>query len=145
MQNLPKAEVKIMDKLAKRLREDAERIDATISPELDERISASLRAVTPARAADERRPVRSWTFWLASSLTGAAAAIVLLVGLNMRDTSVETAPVAANSTIPNIVEVPVFDLHAETAVLTSPLSEELEALQSDLRKAEEKLREDIGL
>jgi anti-sigma-K factor RskA len=145
MRNLPKAEVKIMDKLAKRLREDAERIDATISPELDARIDASLRAVTPARPADERRPARSWTFWLASSLTGAAAAIVLLVGLNMGDAPVETPPVVANSTIPNIVEVPVFDLHAETAVLTSPLSEELEALQSDLRKAEEKLREDIGL
>ena len=145
MQSLLEAKVKPMDKLAKRLREDAEKIDATISTELDARISASLRAVTPERSVDARRPARSWTFWLASSLTGAAAAIVLLVGLNMRDAPVETTPVVANGTIPNIVEVPVFDLHAETAVLTSPLSEELEALQSDLRKAEEKLREDIGL
>lgn len=134
-----------MDKLAKRLREDAEKIDATISPELDERISASLRAVSPERPAEKRQPARSWTFWLASSLTGAAAAIAVLAVLNLRDAPVEPAPVIAGSTVPEIVEVPVFDLHAETAVLTSPLSQELEALQSDLKKAEEKLREDIGL
>ena len=134
-----------MDKLANRLREDADRIDATISPELDDRINASLRAVTPERPADKRPTVRSWTFWLASSLTGAAAAIVLLVVFNVRDTSVDPAPIVADNALPSIVEVPVFDLHAETAVLTSPLSQELEALQSDLKKAEEKLREDIGL
>lgn len=134
-----------MDKLAKRLREDADRIDASISPELDERINASLRAVTPQRPAEKQNSARSWTFWLASSLTGAAAAIVLIAVLNLRDTPVETAPAVAENALPDIVEVPVFDLHAEAAVLTSPLSQELEALQSDLKKAEEKLREDIGL
>ena len=38
---------KLMDKLAKQLREDADRINVAISDELDERINASLRAVTP--------------------------------------------------------------------------------------------------
>ena len=54
----------------------------------------------------------------------------------------ETPLVVADSA--ELPTVPVFDLHAETAVLTSPLSQELEDLQTDLKKAEEKLREDIG-
>ena len=43
-----------MDKLAKRLHDDAARIDVTITQELDNRIEASLRAVTP--EAGEPRP-----------------------------------------------------------------------------------------
>lgn len=131
-----------MDKLAKRLREDAERIDATISPELDDRIRASLHAVTPQQPAKPRKRGASWTFWLASSLTGAAAAIALIAVLNVREPAVEPLPVVADSA--ELPTVPVFDLHAETAVLTSPLSQELEDLQTDLKRAEEKLREDIG-
>ena len=40
---------------------------------------------------------------------------------------------------------PPIDLNLEAAMLTAPLEEELEALQSDLKKAEEKVRRDIGL
>ena len=40
---------------------------------------------------------------------------------------------------------PPIELNMETAMLTAPLQEELEALQSDLKKAEEKVRRDIGL
>jgi hypothetical protein len=134
-----------MDKLAKRLREDAERIDATISPQLDERISASLRASTPEQPPTPRQSGRPWIFWLASSLTGAAAAMALIAVLNLRDETVAPTPAVADGVSSESTGVPIFDLHAEAAVLTSPLSKELEALQSDLKRAEEKVREDIGL
>lgn len=145
MQSWARKEVKLMDKLARQLRDDAERIDASISPELDARINASLHAVTPVKEASPRP--RSWSFWLASSLTGAAAAIAAIAFVNMRTPEVEVAqPTAVAATEQNnSYTVPVFDLTAETAVLTSPLSEELQALQSDLKKAEQKVREDVGL
>ncbi|MGB5165927.1 MAG: hypothetical protein WBN61_11760 [Woeseiaceae bacterium] len=132
-----------MDKLTRQLRDDAERIDASISPELDARINASLRAITP--VAEARARPRSWSFWLASSLTGAAAAIAVIAIVNMRQPEVaEPAAVAAVEQNTSYT-VPMFDLKAETAVLTNPLSEELQALQSDLKKAEQKVREDVGL
>ncbi len=143
MQSWARKEVKHMDKLTRQLRDDAARIDASISPELDARINASLRAVTPVKEASPRP--RSWSFWLASSLTGAAAAIAVIAIVNMRQPEVaEPAAVAAVEQDTSYT-VPVFDLKAETAVLTNPLSEELQALQSDLKKAEQKVREDVGL
>lgn len=143
MQSWARKEVKHMDKLTRQLRDDAARIDASISPELDARINASLHAVTPVKKASPRP--RSWSFWLASSLTGAAAAIAVIAIVNMRQPEVaEPAAVAAVEQDTSYT-VPVFDLKAETAVLTNPLSEELQALQSDLKKAEQKVREDVGL
>ena len=59
-----------MDKLAKQLREDAERIDATISEELDNRIQASLQGVQPERTGGRATAARPRWFWWASSLTG---------------------------------------------------------------------------
>ena len=40
---------------------------------------------------------------------------------------------------------PIIELKTESAMLTAPLQQELEHLQSDIRKAEKKVREDIGL
>ena len=40
---------------------------------------------------------------------------------------------------------PPIELNMEAAKLTAPLQQELDALQSDLKKAEEKVRRDIGL
>lgn len=130
-----------MDKLERQLREDAQRIEARVSDELDARIGASLRAVTPQAPAGRRpRAGRPALFWWASSLTGAAAAlaVIAIVNLPSPTTPVETPP-------PSMAAVPVVDWQAETAALTSPLQEELENLQSDLKKAEKKVREDIGL
>jgi hypothetical protein len=39
--------------------------------------------------------------------------------------------------------MPGIDLKAEAAMLTSPLQQELEALQSDLEKAEQAVRENV--
>ena len=113
-----------MDKLTRQLREDAARIDVQISDELERRIDASLQATAPetvSRAPAARPPL----FWWASAITGAVAAT--------------PTPVAAAEQLSTI------DLHAEAAMLTQPLEQELENLQSDLKKAEEKVRRDIGL
>jgi hypothetical protein len=131
-----------MDKLASRLRRDAERIEVTVSDDLDYRIAASLQGVTPNEEAVSkvaaRRPA---LFWWASSLTGvaAAAAVIVIVNLSSPDAPVAATPATISGSVPAI------DWKAETAVLTSPLQQELDALQSDIKKAEEKVRADIGL
>ena len=128
-----------MDKLAKQLRDDADRINVAISDELDERINASLRAVTPKveREAPRARPP---LFWLASTLTGAAVALGVIAIVNMQ---VPEEPAVMPVTVAELP--PAIDLNMEAAMLTAPMQQELEALQSDLKKAEEKVRRDIGL
>jgi hypothetical protein len=137
-------EQKPMDKLADRLKRDAETIDVEISGELDRRIDASLRATSPLREAPQQRPA---VFWWASSLTGVAAALVLIAVLNagsQRDVPPEspgTSPVAMNES----PATPIIEWNAQSAMLTSPLRQELSDLQSDIDKARQKVREDIGL
>jgi hypothetical protein len=128
-----------MDKLAKQLREDADRINVAITDELDQRIEASLRSVTPVRerAAPRARPP---LFWLASALTGAAVALAVIAVVNRQ---VPDEPAAPPVTVAEVT--PTIDLNMEAAMLTAPLQQELEDLQSDLKKAEEKVKRDIGL
>ncbi|RZV31256.1 MAG: hypothetical protein EX272_16085 [Chromatiales bacterium] len=130
-----------MDKLAKQLREDAQRIDVTISDELDRRIDASLRAATPETETQRPVPVaRPPLFWWASTITGIAAAIAVIALVNLQEPEQPTAP-----PVDLMATVPSIELKAETAMLTAPLQEELDRLQSDLKKAEEQVRRDIGL
>lgn len=129
-----------MDKLAKQLRADAGRIECQVSDELDKRLRASLEGIEPQRTAAAEVPRRSPALWWASSLTGVAAALVLIAVINNvpPDTgSTMTEPVAQPLVIPSM------RWKAETAVLTSPLEQEIEDLQSDLEKAEEAVRQDI--
>jgi hypothetical protein len=131
-----------MDKLAMKLREDADKIEVTISDELDHRIEASLQAaapVSPRRPAPRARP--AW-FWLASTLTGATAAIAVIAVVNLSGIEEPAAPAP---TIVAADPMPLLDLETEAVMLTAPLQQELEDLQSDLKKAEEKVRRDIGL
>ena len=128
-----------MDKLAKRLRNDAENIDAKVSDELDRRIRASLNGVTP--ATDQQATTRPAGFWWASSLTGIAAAVAVIAIIN----SQQDAPVPQATPANIFAAVPTIDLKTETAMMTSPLQQELDALQSDMRKAERRVREEIGL
>jgi hypothetical protein len=137
---MPMKEVKPMDKLAKQLRDDAERINVAVSDELDHRIEASLRAVTPEV---EGRPVpvsRPPLFWWASTITGVAAALAVIAIVNWQTPQQADVPPVQVADL-----APPIDLKLEAAMLTAPLEEELEALQSDLKKAEEKVRRDIGL
>lgn len=131
-----------MDKLAEQLRADAARIDSSISPELDARIRASLQGVTPEPAAHRppKRESKSFSSWWMSSLTGVAAALVLIVVVNLQ--APDPAPVVSNST-PQPLILPAIEWHARTAVLTSPLEQEIDNLQSDLKKAEEAVKQDI--
>jgi hypothetical protein len=128
-----------MDKLARQLRDDAERINVSVSDELDQRIEASLRAVTPATERQTPR-ARPPLFWLASTLTGAAAALAIIAVVNMQEAE---QPAVRAATVADLQ--PSIELNMEAAMLTAPLQQELEALQSDLKKAEEKVKRDIGL
>jgi hypothetical protein len=135
-----------MDNFTRRLREDAATIDAEVSPQLETRIQASLAAIEP-EVARQRRPARRpVSFWLASSLTGVAAALAVIAVLNVNDSDEpEAVPrvVAANPAQP--LEIPALDLDAEAAMLTAPLARELEDLQADLKKAEEVVRGDVRI
>ena len=129
-----------MDKLAQQLRADAEQINVTISDELDHRIEASLLAVAPSRQRQPAPRARPPMFWWASTLTGAAAAVAVIAIVNWQGAGQPTATPTAVA-----AAQPAIELNMETAVLTAPLQQELEALQADLKKAEEKVRRDIGL
>ena len=129
-----------MDKLAERLRDDAASIEAKISEELDARIDASLQGIEPEHAA---RPAAGTTprwFWWASSLTGVAAALALIAIVNLR--APEPAPAVAEAPV-NPLVLPDIEWRTKPAVLTVPLEQEIEDLQSDLKKAEEAVKEDI--
>jgi hypothetical protein len=133
-----------MDKFANRLRDDAAKLDAEISSQLDSRIRASLTAIEP-EAARQRKPGRRVaSFWLASSLTGVAAALAVIAVLNLVDTDepgVTARTVAVNTVQP--IEIPALDLDVKAATLAGPLAQELEDLQADLKKAEEVMRGDV--
>ena len=141
-----------MDKLAKQLRADAERIDVAVSDELEQRILASLHGVSPRAGASldtsARLEQRSARFWWTSSLTGIAAAALIIVIINsqsQRPGSAVPADIPTISPVTLVDNMPVIDWETESAMLTSPLREELENLQSDIKKAEEKVKQDIGL
>ncbi len=141
-----------MDKLAKQLRADAERIDVAVSDELEQRILASLHGVSPRAETSLGTPARlgqrSARFWWTSSLTGIAAAALIIVIINSQSQQrgiVVPGDMPTMSPVALVDNMPVIDWKTETAMLTSPLREELEKLQSDIKKAEKKVKQDIGL
>ena len=129
-----------MDKLAKQLRDDAHRIECSVSEELDDRIRASLEGIQPEPVQRPRRESKSFAFWWASSLTGVAAAIVTIAFINMQVP--DPGPDSTESN-PQPLVIPTVQWHTETAVLTSPLEQEFEDLQADLKRAEEAVKQDI--
>ena len=129
-----------MDEVAQRLREDAANIDASVSAELETRIHASLKNVSPVPEQGSRPRRSSLTLWWASSLTGAAAAAIVIIAIRPVAEPGDTPPQGA-ATEPLVVPI----LRTETAVLTAPLEQELENLEADLRKAEQAVRKDFGL
>jgi hypothetical protein len=139
-------EVKPMDKLAKQLKVDAQMIDVRLSDELDYRIAASLQGVTPEKGEIPAIQQRPALFWWASSLTGIAAALAVIALINFySQPTVDPVPLVVDtSPVPESL-TPTIDWKTESAMLTRPLQRELEDLQSDLKKAEEKLKRDIGL
>lgn len=137
-----------MDDFEKRLKRDADAIQASVSPELRARIDASLHGIEPIRPATPRStPVRLW--W-ASSLTGLAAAVLVIVLVNWNRPAADSPPAdtVASSPPPTATEPPLatpmpVPLDIRTADFASPLEEELERLQSDIEKARESVRKDL--
>ena len=120
-----------MDKLAKQLKDDAARIDVQISDELDRRISASLQGVTPEGPDTGVVRQRPAAFWWASSLTGVAAALIIVAVMNS-NSQIEVVPAVSPETSPvTMATIPTIDWKAESAMLTRPLQRELEDLQAD--------------
>ncbi len=130
-----------MDNLPKALREDAAKIEARVSPELDARIRASLERVAAERAGKTRRRARPVSMWWASSLTGITAALLVIALINLRERAPVDAPVGTAPHRP----LSALELKTETAVFIGPLEKELEDLASDLEKAERAVKEEIGL
>jgi hypothetical protein len=85
------------------------------------------------------------SLWFASSLTGLAAAIGVIVVLNWNRGEVELPPatVADTPSVTDQEEFRGFPLNAQTADLTEPLQEELLNLQADLEKARESVEKDL--
>ena len=136
-----------MDEFEKRLKQDADDIEAAVSPELRQRIDASLRGTKRIEPVPESRTA-GINIWLTSSLTGLAAAIVVMVIINWNRPVVEPVPVepVAERTVP----VTIDDLQGlnpprliKTAEFTTPLEEELAKLQADIEKARATVRKDI--
>ena len=132
-----------MDEYRKRLKRDADAIRAKATAELRARIAASLEGVTPARAAERATvPVRLW--W-ASSLTGLAAAAVVIAIVNWNRDAPQTPPTepVAGVTVPDFTEPVPSALEVRTAEFVSPLEDELVRLRADIEKARESVREDL--
>jgi hypothetical protein len=138
--------VKLMDKLERRLKEDASLIKAELAPELQERIRASLESTQPAKQAPRAIKTPGTSLWWASSLTGLAAAALLIVVINWNG-GVEPVDEVSDAAPPGITWSiqSGFPLSAETAEWTAPLEEELKNLQSDLEKARESVERDLRL
>jgi hypothetical protein len=135
-----------MDEFEKRLKRDAEAIEAEVSPALRARIDASLRGIEPLRTA--RKVSSSATsLWWASSLTGLAAAVTVIVLINWNRPAPESVPETpvADITVPpdSVLASPPPMLDIRTADFASPLEEELVKLQSDIEKARESVKKDL--
>ena len=137
-----------MDEFERRLKRDADEIRVEASPELRARIEASLHAVTPVRPVAARADATAG-LWLASSLAGLAAAVIVIVLINWRSPEPVVVEPLARETVPETI--PEYrgelfgrlPLSAESAVLTAPLEDELMKLKADVEKARESVKDDI--
>ena len=134
-----------MDNLAKQLKADAAAIEVQVSDELDRRIGASLQGITPEKPTTSVVQQRPPLFWWASSLTGIAAALAVIAIINSQSQVGEDAAEVTEMSPVTVATTPIINWNAESAMLTQPLQRELEDLQSDIKKAEEKVKQEIGL
>jgi len=133
-----------MDEFENRLKRDAEEIRVGISPELRTRIDASLRATEQIRPVPESR-APGMNPWWASSLTGLAAAGIVIVLINWNHPTNELVPVEAVASVPDNINQNqgLYRPQLKTADFTRPLDEELIRLQADIERARKNVREDI--
>ncbi|MDA0681282.1 MAG: hypothetical protein O3A13_06570 [Proteobacteria bacterium] len=136
-----------MDEFEKRLKRDAQAISADVSPELKARIDASLRGTERVAVVSARKSAPT-QIGLASSLTGLAAVIVLVVIANLGKQGPDPIPeisVAGRTEPLAPIDFPLIlpDLKIDSAQFTSPLEEELLKLRADIKKARNNVKEDI--
>jgi len=138
-----------MDNFEKRLKRDAQDIDADPSPQLASRIEASLQSVERIEPVRQKRSATS-NLWWASSLTGlaAAAAVIALLNLNQSGPEPVLPEQTAFQTVPDAREYLQqiqgrLPLRADTAEFTHGLEDELTRLRADLEKARKKVNQDI--
>ena len=134
-----------MDNLAKQLKADAAAIEVQVSDELDRRIGASLLGITPEKPTTPAVRQRPPLFWWASSLTGIVAALAVIAIINTQSQVGEDVVEAPEMSPVAVATTPIIKWNTESAMLTQPLQRELEDLQSDIKKAEEKVKREIGL
>lgn len=136
-----------MDEFENRLKQDAAAIPAEISPQLEERIAASLHAAgrdVPVPA----RPSTSFDgLWLASSLTGLAAAAAVMIFM-YRSEPVTVEPPAVAETVPDYRDYMEqlqqnLPLQTETVEFAGGLEEELQRLRADMIKARDTVTRDL--
>jgi hypothetical protein len=132
-----------MDRIGERLREDAAGIDVAVSPELDARIRASLERVAEEQHRPARHRPKSFGLWWLSTLTGAALAAALIVAVNLRSPGGGQQAAPVEPPVVAELELPAVPLKIQPAVLTRPLEEEYELLQSDIEKAGATVRESL--
>lgn len=138
-----------MDEFEKRLKQDAASIRAEVSPQLEERISASLHSA--GRDVPLQKPrATTGNLWWASSLTGLAAAVIVILLVNWNRDAVEPqVPLTTTAgAVPDHREYlrqlqQRLPLQTETVEFTQALDEELVRLQADLEKARESVSRDI--
>lgn len=135
-----------MDEFEGRLKRDAHNIQAEPGAELRARIDASLRATETIRPAPEARD-SGMNLWWASSITGLAAAVVVIVLINWNSPVTEVVPVeaVASETVPDYIDElqGLYSPRIKTADFTSPLEDEFLRLRADLERARENVKEDI--
>ena len=138
-----------MDEFEKRLKRDAQGIDADISPQLVSRIEASLLSVERIESLRQKGSATS-NLWWASSLTGlaAAAAVIALLNWNRPDPEPLLPEQTAFQVVPDAREYLQqiqgrLPLRAETADFRHGLEDELVRLQADFEKARENVNRDI--
>lgn len=136
-----------MNELEKRLKQDANAIDADVSTAWRARMEASLRATERLPAVSPRKRAVH-RLWLASSLTGLASAIGVIAVMNWQQTQLPSpADSEAMTTVPRATSATsaMAFLDIRTADFTGPLEEELEHLQSDLEKARLNMQRDLDI
>jgi len=137
-----------MDEFEQRLKHDAEKIDTGDTAALRARIDASIRATNRIRPVPETRDSGIGLWW-ASSITGLAAALVVIVLINVNrpDTPDTPAEPVVHETVPEYIEELQGLARPEirTADFTSPLEDELVRLRADIERARQTVREEIAL
>jgi len=110
------------------------------------RIDASLCATEQIRPVPESRD-SGVNLWWASSITGLATAIIVIVLLNWNSPVTEIVPVepVASETVPDYIDElqGLYSAKIKTADFTNPLEDELLRLRADIERARQNVKEDI--